>query len=108
MFQHKIMISSKMVNTYIVSSCTYGFIRKIPILYNAKMDYKNNKDECVSKNMLFSDKLTIITLSTVFAPYLLSYNIYNDISYINIKFRNENINEYGYFKPNNIINYIFK
>ena len=82
----------------------YGVARKIPLLYDAKIDtyFKPRM-----RPMLFSEKLMILTSSASIAPIIAPIWLYSDLGDLEIKIKKQDRSDYGYYEPSDVISYIF-
>lgn len=94
------MIPEKLFYRYTLCSLAYGFVRKVNQISNAKLythEYDKETREYYYKPrpMLMTDKAAAITISTLAAPWILPCYVYNDLSYLEMRLRKLDPNEYG-------------
>ena len=75
---------------YILATMAYGFTRKVIHVYDATVYRNGNKNA----PMLLTDKIMIVSLSTVIAPTFLPIYVYSDLNAIELSLRNEKETEY--------------
>jgi hypothetical protein len=92
----------------------YGFVRKVVDLVHAKIiirDYDQTNREYHDRPipMLLTDRVVVMGISTLAAPYLLPKYLYDDMSCIELRLRNANPDDYGYGDKGkrSIIDYMF-
>lgn len=93
-------------NKYMFSSMILNGLYKSYDLYNAKIVRLNNQ----KTNLLLTEKITIISIHTIYGPFVLPFRVFDIINKIEIKLRGENeyvydLNKYEGNKT--LFNYIF-
>ena len=78
--------------------------------YNAKVKRYNYKET----DMLFAEKIAIISAHTIAGPYILPFTLYNNLCLIELYAKNKDVNNYypyymDYINKNNkLIDYLFR
>ena len=90
---------------YLFASVDYGVVRKIPMLYDAKIDTYNFKPR--TRPMLLTEKMMISSSSASISSILALIWFYSDLGDLEIKMKKQDRTEYGYHEPSDIISYIF-
>jgi hypothetical protein len=100
--------SHKAYLLYGATTMSYGFIRKIPLLYDAKVEsynWKDHKDQVVP--MLLTTKVLIAGISGLSGVCYWPIYIHNDISRMEIYSKGYNPDDYNYKKPKDLFDYMF-
>ena len=97
--------TSILYRNYLYASVVYGVARKIPMLYDAKIDSYNWKPR--TRPMLLSQKIMVLTSSASISPIIAPIWFYSDLGDLELKIRKENRLDYGYYEPSDIISYVF-
>jgi hypothetical protein len=102
-------MNKKLPLYYIIATMGYGFVRKIPILYNAKVQTFDKDGKKFQVPMLFTTKATIAGISSVSSIYLWPIYVHNDLSKLEINCRRYKPEHYDYTyeKPKYAIDYVF-
>ena len=74
--------TSILYRNYLFASVAYGVVRKIPMLYDAKIDTYNFKPR--TRPMLFTEKLMILSSSASISPILAPIWFYSDLGALEI------------------------
>ena len=98
-----------MITRYLQGAAAYSFVRKIPYLWDAKVEDYNLKDsKYVSRPMLVTEKVGIMGLSTALSPWWVWSWMYSDICQLEVKLRGQPLSLYGYEKkPCSMFAHIF-
>ena len=106
------MCLDKYVSRYVISSIAYGFVRKVDDLVNAytmvrewDKEARNHFDRPVP--MLYSDRAMVLGISALASPLLLPKYIYDDLSWIEIRMRDADPNDYGHEVKRHVSDYLF-
>jgi hypothetical protein len=97
--------NSFLYRNYFFTSIAYGVVRKIPMLYDAKIDTYNFKPRM--RSMLFSEKVMILASTASISPIIAPIWFYSDLGDLEIKMKKQDRSEYGYHEPSDIVSYIF-
>jgi hypothetical protein len=91
---------------YVFSSMALNGLYKSFDLYDAKILRSNNE----KTNLLITEKLTIVTIHSLFGPYIFPYRVFDILNKIELKLRGENSYKYDlnkYEKHQTFYNHIF-
>ena len=104
-------ILSSIMNKYIVGSMCYGFVRKLPDLYDAKVEKSiREENKYITKQvpLLITDKTYILALSTVMSPILFPFSLMKDVKNLEIWARNLNQHDYEFkITKTDFMDYVF-
>lgn len=106
------MATSRLLTGYVMASMAYRFVRKISDIKNAYVtvrDYDIQSRERVQKRvpMLYTDRIAVMTISTLASPYLFPKYLYDDLSGVEVYLRRANPMDYGAKEKHTIIDYMF-
>jgi hypothetical protein len=99
------MATSILYRNYLFASVVYGVARKIPMLYDAKIETYNHK--APTRPMLISEKMMVLASSASISPILTPIWFYSDLGDFEIKMKKQNRSEYGYHEPLDILSFVF-
>ncbi len=103
----KLFIMKNFYNTYFISSSFINLFYSIYDTHNVKvLRYKDTQKPFYS-NLLFSEKILILAYSFITGQIFLPIKIINNIDYLIIKNRNENLFNYGYIKKETFSDFLF-
>ena len=94
------------INKYLISSMFLNGLYKSCQLYDAKIVRLNNE----KTNLLLTEKITIVSIHTLFGSYILPFRVFDIINKIEITLRGEKLDKYDldkYEKHMTIFDHIY-
>ena len=94
------------INKYLISSMFLNGLYKSCQLYDAKIVRLNNE----KTNLLLTEKITIVSIHTLFGSYIFPFRVFDIINKIEIKLRGEKLDKYDldkYEKHMTIFDHIY-
>ena len=90
------------------AAAAYGFVRKVPLVWNGEVREFDMKLEYKQRPLLVTEKVFITLCSTICAPYIAPIWIGKDLLKAEVTIRHLDPDTYNInSKMNNIIEYIF-
>jgi hypothetical protein len=80
---------------YIATASGYMILHKTPLLYKAKIKTYVD-DRYIKRDMLIGEKISILTLSTVYSPILMPFWVINDLNKLEICCKKHQFKDYGF------------
>jgi hypothetical protein len=86
---------------YFLAAMSYGTTRKYYQCNNTQINSYDSEYRKKKVPLLNTQKVAITVIAGVASIYLWPHYLYKDMKHLEIYLSNKNINDFGYFEPNN-------
>jgi hypothetical protein len=98
-----------MYKQYVIAALSYGAVRKLPQLWDAKERYfvkdLNNYEE---KPMLMGNKLSAFAFGLAFSSVMTPFWLFDDLNKVDIYMKGHKQSDYGYLTSKSWYEHVFK